>query len=199
MTNFSTIDRPDIKEAIEADISAKNKQKLYKDDKSYVKHHEIGVGDTVLLKQKPQKHVTPYDPEPYTVSEVHGHQVTALRDSQKKTRDAQKWKKVNIRAPVDFQQARHREIEQQLQKHYDDDTIDIGTNATSRNTTRCQTTPHHPPQQHTNEGSNHTARGSTPSEPPSNGVPISPPTRSVGNRRTTRRRKPPPHLEDYQR
>ena len=59
MTNFSTIDRPDIKEAIEADISAKNKQKLYKDNKSYVKHHEIGVGDTVLLKQKPQKHVTP--------------------------------------------------------------------------------------------------------------------------------------------
>ena len=153
----------------------------------------------VLLKQKPQKHVTPYDPEPYAVSEVHGHQITATRDSQRKTRDAQKWKKVTIRAPIDFQQVRQTEVERQLEKHYDDDTIDIGTNATHHNTARCQPTSHQPTQPHTNEGRNNAARGSSTPEPVNNGVPAPSPTRAVGNRRTNRQRKPPPHLEDYQR
>ena len=192
MTNLSSIERPDIEEAIIADQASKEKQKQYKDNKSYVKPHDIVAGDTVLLKQKPQKHITPYDPEPYTVAEVHGHQITAKRGNQCKTRDAQKWKQVNIRTPLDFQQSRQNAIEQQLLNHYNDDAIDIGTSITNSNN-RCFPTRHQPLQQPTTA-----TTGSTTSEPASNSV-SAPPTRTGENRRTNRQRRPPPHLEDYQR
>ena len=53
-----------------------------------MKPHSIQVGYQVLLPRKKTKTLSPYDPNPYTVSEVHGTQVVARRGGQK-TRDAQ--------------------------------------------------------------------------------------------------------------
>ena len=60
--------RPDIQEALIAEDKAKQRQKRYKDEKSYVKPHNIKVGDKVLLKQHTTKHTPPYDPNPFTVT-----------------------------------------------------------------------------------------------------------------------------------
>ena len=118
-------------EAIEADHKAKERQRKHKDDKRYVKHHQLTVGNQVLLKQKSYKHVPPYNPRPYTVTGIHGHQITARREDEEKTRDAQKWKKVNTRPPTDYNQVRQKAEEERLQRHYnEDDFIDIGTTTT---------------------------------------------------------------------
>ena len=113
-------EREDIAEAIEEDKRAKSKQKMYKDSKAYVKPHQIQVGDKVLLKQKPSKRTPPYDPHPYTVTVVRGHQITGSRGNQKRTRDAQKWKKVSIRTPINYNQQRE---ESRRREHSDNDEI----------------------------------------------------------------------------
>ena len=74
--------REDIEEAIRTDCKMKQKQKYYKDDKSYVKPHKIEVGDKVLLQQKSTKRNPPYDHRHFTVTAVHGHQVTGARGRQ---------------------------------------------------------------------------------------------------------------------
>ena len=84
----------EIEEARNHDRATKAKQKAYKDKKSYVKPHSIAVGDRVLLKQRKTKMVPPYDPDPYCVVEVRGHQITAMRRGKTIKRDAQKWKLV---------------------------------------------------------------------------------------------------------
>jgi hypothetical protein len=86
-----------VEEALQNDFRAKTIQKKYKDSKPYVKHHEIEVGDEVLLKQKQSKSQPPYDPHPYKVTDVHGHQITAEKEGRAMTRDAQKWKRIKLR------------------------------------------------------------------------------------------------------
>ena len=120
ISNTATIERPDIAEAIVEDEKAKAKQKQYKDSKSYVRKHNISVGDKVLLKQKKQKHVPPHDHEHYTVTEIRGHQVTAVRGHQEKTRDAQKWKRVSTRPPTDYRKIRHEEAQHKIRAERDD-------------------------------------------------------------------------------
>lgn len=172
-TQHLTVNRPDIKEAIQEDIRSKQKQKQYKDDKSYVKHHKITKGNQVLFKQKSSKHVPPYDPRPYTVTDVRGHQITASREHQTKTRDAKKWKKIEVVEPTDYRSMRQQQAERELALHYEDDSMDIGTAA-------HQTT-HRMGQQ----GQRAQQQG-----------PIgSPPLRRD---RSTRRRRRPVHLEDYE-
>ena len=91
-----------VKEALFNDSHAKAVQKKYKDAKPYVKHHQISTGDQVLLKQQQTKRHSPYDPDPYTVVDVHGHQITANRNEQVVTRDAQKWKAIHLREKPDY-------------------------------------------------------------------------------------------------
>ena len=91
-----------VKEALFNDSHAKAVQKKYKDAKPYVKHHQISTGDQVLLKQQQTKRHSPYDPDPYTVIDVHGHQITANRNEQVVTRDAQKWKAIHLREKPDY-------------------------------------------------------------------------------------------------
>ena len=98
----------------------KQKQKKYKDNKQYVKPHQIKIGDQVLLKQKSTKRHPPYDPDPYTVTTIRGHQITACRGSQKKTRDAQKWKKVSIRTPTNYNDIRNTESKRRLRNSHED-------------------------------------------------------------------------------
>ena len=102
------MDRQDIKEAVEQDRMAKERQKKYKDLKAYVKDHSLKPGDTVLLERKKTKYTTPYDPSPWTVRETHGSQITATRDKVVRTRDAQQWKKVDIVARRNYD--RDREV-----------------------------------------------------------------------------------------
>ena len=113
-------ERGDIEEAREEDRMTKLKQKKYKDSKRYVKPHVIKTGDQVLLKQKATKRHPPYDPDPYTVTEIHGHQITACRGGEQKTRDAQKWKKVSIREPTDYNHMREEERRRDLQNPRED-------------------------------------------------------------------------------
>ena len=108
LPDIKTENRQDIEEARSRETSQKAKQKVYKDSKPYVREHTINVGDTVLLKQKKSKRNPPYDPDPYTVIEIRGHQITAVRDQTLKTRDSQRWKKVTITPNVDYQQMRQR-------------------------------------------------------------------------------------------
>ena len=41
----------------------------------------------------------PYDPRPYEIVEIRGHQITGRRNEKKVTRDAQKWKKLKEARP----------------------------------------------------------------------------------------------------
>ena len=79
-------------ETARIDISQKEKQKLHSNSNLQAKKH-INVGDSVLLKQKNTKCSPPYDPDPYTVIEIKGHQITAVRNGILKTRDSLRWTK----------------------------------------------------------------------------------------------------------
>ena len=91
--------RPDTLQARKNDDTEQLKMKLSKDKPAYVKPHAIQVGDQVLLKQTSTKRDPPYDPEPYTVVDVHGTQITGDRSGRTKTRDSQRWKKVDSSRP----------------------------------------------------------------------------------------------------
>ena len=84
------------------DAASKAKQKHYKDHKSNVRPHNITTGDQVLLLQKPTKSHSRYDPDPYTVTDVHSTQITATRNGKVRKRDSKKFKKVTIRAPTNY-------------------------------------------------------------------------------------------------
>ena len=66
------------------DSRQKSKMKMYADSKNYVKHSDIKVGDTVLVKRpfNTQKGNTPYIPAPMTVTKVKGTMMTASGNGQ---------------------------------------------------------------------------------------------------------------------
>ena len=97
LRNNPANDRDDIKEAREEDRKSKEKMKEYKDNGREVKEHNIQAGDKVLLKRKTTKHDCVYNPKPYHVTSTYGTQVVEERDGCEKTRDAQKWKKVQVK------------------------------------------------------------------------------------------------------
>ena len=76
---------------------AKQKQKEHKDNKRYVKPHNINVGDRVLLLQKETKLNSRYDPVPYKVTVVQGTQITAVQGEKTRRRDAKHFKKIPAR------------------------------------------------------------------------------------------------------
>ena len=98
-----------VQEARNNDKQAKAKQKMYKDSKQYVRPHKLETGDQVLLSQKQSKMNPPYDPRPYTVIEVRGHQITGERNEKRVTRDAQKWKKLQTARPQTLNQEAREE------------------------------------------------------------------------------------------
>ena len=83
-----------ITEAQETDRQQKLKQKQFKDSRQYVKQHDFELGDLALLRQRQTKRNPPYDPHPYHVTNVRGHQITGRRNGKVITRDAQKWKRL---------------------------------------------------------------------------------------------------------
>jgi hypothetical protein len=62
------------------------------DKKHRVKEQTIKMGDKVLIKQQKTTVKPPFDPKPYSVTEVKGTQVTAVRGNQKKVRSKEKVK-----------------------------------------------------------------------------------------------------------
>ena len=121
--------RQDILEARESDKKAKEAMKLQKDKGKYVRPHNIGPGDQVLLlRRRTTKHEGPYDPEPFTVTDTKGTQIRAEREGEVKKRDSQRWKKVEVRPGRSFKVPKDQETE--AKKGYREDT-DIGA-------TRCR-------------------------------------------------------------
>lgn len=83
-----------VQEARQHEMRQKQAQKGNKDSKAYVKHHTLKKGDHVLLEQNQTKMHPPYDPKPYEVTEIRGHQITIERDGCSKNRDAKQLKPV---------------------------------------------------------------------------------------------------------
>jgi hypothetical protein len=82
----------------------KQKQKLYADNKAYVKPSTLEIGDSVVVRQDPQmaKGKTPYVTEKLTVSHRNGTMVTAGNATRSFTRNSSFFKKVpsvDTRAP----------------------------------------------------------------------------------------------------
>ena len=84
-------------EVRQRDQQQKLTQKWHKDKRHNVRPHQIKKGDKVLLQNQIRTGKTPwYDPDPYTVIEVQGHQITATRRGATKRRDAKKFKIIKV-------------------------------------------------------------------------------------------------------
>ena len=79
-------------QAQQKDAAAKTKQKEYADRHRRAKNREYKMGDKVLIHQKTTTTKPPYDPDPYTVTQIKGTQITATRRGQQMTRNMDKWK-----------------------------------------------------------------------------------------------------------
>ena len=99
-------DREDIQQALDQDRKEKARQKIYKDNKSNARPHNIKEGDSTLLERKTTKGKSPYDPQPFTAEAVHGTQLVGKRGGERKVRDSQEWKKVEIRPAQRFSRTR---------------------------------------------------------------------------------------------
>ena len=78
---------------------AKLTQKKYKDAPANVKPNNIQPGDNVLLLGRGSKTSPRYDHRPYKVISTQGTRITATRGEQTVTRDAQKFKRINLSSP----------------------------------------------------------------------------------------------------
>ena len=121
-------ERADIIDARAKDKASKERMKEYKDRPANVRTHNILIGDKVLLRQKSTKSNPPHDPDPYTVTDVQGTQITAVRHGRSKTRDSQRFKKVATPQPPRF-----RNLPASLQDHRQElSDADIGPPRTTQ-------------------------------------------------------------------
>ena len=75
------------------DSAAKQKMKYYADKYSHCKSHKFSVGDLVLPRQpKVNKFSTPFQAEPFRITEVKGSMITATSKDQTVTRNASHFK-----------------------------------------------------------------------------------------------------------
>ena len=88
-----TVDKVDT-EAKATDKLAREKRKVRFDKAKHVKVQEMVEGDKVLIKQQKTSVKPPFDPKPYTVTEVKGTQVTATRGGKERRRNNVKMKVV---------------------------------------------------------------------------------------------------------
>ena len=80
------MDRPLDREVRETHEKKRRKQKEYVDVKRRAKEKKIEPGDRILVQQKKTTTKTPWDPEPYVVTEVKGAQVKARKGEIIRTR-----------------------------------------------------------------------------------------------------------------
>ena len=79
----------------ETDKASKQKMKRYADARRHTKSSNLKVGDTVLVRQdKKNKLSTPYNLQPYVISDVQGTRIMANRNGHTITRNSSFFKKV---------------------------------------------------------------------------------------------------------
>ena len=80
----------------QGDHQAKTRMKAYADSKTNVKPSNISVGDTVVVKRDPstKKSLSPYMPEPYTVTERKGSMITAKSGDAVTTQNSSFFKQI---------------------------------------------------------------------------------------------------------
>ena len=179
-------DREDIKEARQYETKQKEKQKAYKDNKAYVKPHTIKEGDTVLLQQKKSKQNPPFDPQHYTVVDVQGHQIEALRNGRSKTRDAKMWKKVELQPKTNYNNIRESKRSLLTDETSDEELI---SHQSSIDEPTLVSDNKSPPAARAEDQH---------SDDPSTGAPPAPILeQDPPPRRSARPRKPPKRFEDY--
>ena len=90
----------------ENDDKAKQKMKQHAESRNRVKDKELDVGDTVLVKQrKMNKLTTPFESQPYQVTDVKGSMITAGNGRKMITRNKSMFKPV----PIEFQEEEEKE------------------------------------------------------------------------------------------
>ena len=85
------------KEVREKHEKERQKQKAYADVKRKAKIKEVKPGDQVMVQQRKSTVKTPWDPRPYTVTQVKGSQVELKRGEDRKRRALNLVKKVKFR------------------------------------------------------------------------------------------------------
>ena len=121
----STTDKVDM-EAKAMDKLTREKRKTRFDSSKHAKVKEVVKGERVLVKQKKTSIDPPFDPKPYTVTEVKGTQVTARRGGKERKRNQFKMKVVKERpAHLQPQNSRLRQFEDDDSDSDEDSEVDI--------------------------------------------------------------------------
>ena len=83
------------RKAMQNDMVAKSKMKMYADKRNHASPCDINVGDYVLIRQKKQdKLTTPYNPQPFLVTTRQGSMLTASSGDKSVTRNSSYFKKI---------------------------------------------------------------------------------------------------------
>ena len=81
------------REAREKDAKTREERRIKMDKRRKARYIDYKVGEKVLIKQKKTTIKPPFDPEPYTITEVDGMQVKAKRGDKIRIRNKAKWKR----------------------------------------------------------------------------------------------------------
>ena len=135
-------------QARENDAAAKSKQKEYADRHRRAKEKEFKEGDKVLIHQKKTTTKPPYNPDPYTVTQIKGTQITAIRRGSHMTRNVDKWKILKNRA-LHLRTLGQRHTVVRTEESDSEDDFDLP--ARTAVPALPQQAPRDPPQQHAEE------------------------------------------------
>ena len=78
------------------------------------------VGDKVLIRRKKTTTQSPFDPDPFTVIRVEGNRITGERRQEKKTRNVDRWKKLQPK-PQFMEQGKSQPAREDRHEDEDDD------------------------------------------------------------------------------
>ena len=87
----------------------RERQKAYADEKRRAKPKEVKQGDQVMIQQKKTTTKTPWDPRPYTVTEVKGSQVIVERGEKTYRRAVNLIKKIKFRKEEEKKETKIKE------------------------------------------------------------------------------------------
>ena len=85
----------------QTDAKRKEQMKEYADTRNHARDSDLKVGDQVLIKQpKQNKMSTPFNPEPFQITEKKGSMITAQNAQKAVTRNTSFFKKISSRTPI---------------------------------------------------------------------------------------------------
>jgi transposase InsO family protein len=71
------------------DVDAKRQSKEYADNRRHAQSHTFSIGDNVYVRQRKKNKLSlPYDPSPFTITQIKGSMITAERVDKRITRNA---------------------------------------------------------------------------------------------------------------